>query len=352
MASNIKIKNIYYMLAYAYETLYESSYKSIELEEFSNIHDLLSSILIKGISAQVKRGLHRDYIIYSETLGSLRGKIDITSSVKEQTIISKKMVCQYDLFSEDTKLNQVLKATMMVLLRFGDVKTENKKALRKLLLYFHNVSEIDVYHIKWNTFNYHRNNAAYQMLINICYLVIKGLLLSTTEGKYKMAQFIDDQQMHRLYEKFVRGYYKREYPQISVSASYINWDLGEDDSKMFLPVMKTDITLSHGRKTLIIDTKYYGHIMQVNTMFNSASIISQNLYQIFTYVKNKDKYNTGDVSGMLLYAKTDELITPDNDYVMGGNRISVKTLNLDGAWEEIRRQLDNIAVPLMGNIDC
>jgi 5-methylcytosine-specific restriction enzyme subunit McrC len=347
MANNIRIKNIYYMLAYAYQTLNETGYKSIEAEEFKNIHDLLSSILIKGVSAQIKRGLHRDYISQTETLGSLRGKIDITSSIKQQTMMTRQLVCLYDLFSEDTKLNQILKSAMMLLLRHGDVKKENKKALRKLLLYFQNVSEIDPYYIKWSNVSYHRNNAAYQLLINICWLIIKGLLLTTEDGKHKMAQFLDDQQMHRLYEKFVLGYYKKEYPQFAASASYIDWNIGDEDSLMFLPVMKSDITLTNGSKTLIIDTKYYGHTMQTNPMFNSATIISQNLYQIFTYVKNKDKANTGNVSGLLLYAKTDEAITPDNDYVIGGNRISVKTLDLGGTWEDIRGQLDSIASALI-----
>lgn len=83
--------------------------------------------------------------------------------------------------------------------------------------------------------------------------------------------------------------------------------------------------------------------MQTNPLFNSTTIISQNLYQIFTYVKNKDKDNTGNVSGLLLYAKTDETITPDNDYGNGGNHIGAKTLDLGGTWEDIKIKLDCIA---------
>lgn len=347
MSDNIRIKNIYYMLAYAYQTLNEAGYKSVESEEFKNVHDLLSSIIIKGVSAQIKRGLHRDYALKTETLGSLKGKIDITSSVKQQTMMTRQMVCQYDLFSEDTHLNQILKFAMMLLLRHGDVKQNNKKTLRKILLYFGNVTDIDPCHVSWSAVSYHRNNATYKMLINICWLVIKGLLLTTDDGKYKMAQFLDDQQMHRLYEKFVLGYYKKEYPQFSTSASYIDWNIGDDDSKMFLPLMKSDITITYGLKTLIIDTKYYGHTMQSNAMFNSTTLISGNLYQIFTYVKNKDMANTGNVSGVLLYAKTDEAITPDNDYLMGGNRISVKTLDLSGNWGDIKTQLHCIAAFLI-----
>lgn len=81
-----------------------------------------------------------------------------------------------------------------------------------------------------------------------------------------------------------------------------------------------------GEKVLIIDTKYYGRTMQKNPQIDKSTPISANLYQIYTYVKNKDKHNSGNVSGVLLYAKTDEEITPDNDYNMSGNKISVKHL--------------------------
>ena len=48
------------------------------------------------------------------------------------------------------------------------------------------------------------------------------------------------------------------------------------------------------------------------------------------------------VSGMLLYAKTDEEIQPDSSYQMSGNQISVRTLDLNRPFDEIRAQLDEI----------
>lgn len=50
-----------------------------------------------------------------------------------------------------------------------------------------------------------------------------------------------------------------------------------------------------------------------------------------------------EVSGMLLYAKTDEGIQPNGVYQMSGNKISVKTLDLDQPFDEICAQLDAIA---------
>ena len=45
---------------------------------------------------------------------------------------------------------------------------------------------------------------------------------------------------------------------------------------------------------------------------------------------------------MLLYAKTDEEVYPDGVYQMSGNAISVRTLDLNRPFEEIRAQLDGI----------
>ena len=50
-----------------------------------------------------------------------------------------------------------------------------------------------------------------------------------------------------------------------------------------------------------------------------------------------------DVSGMLLYAKTDEEVDINKDYQMGGNRISVRTLDLGGEFSLIKAELDHIA---------
>ena len=186
------------------------------------------------------------------------------------------------------------------------------------------------------------------MLISICYLVVKGLLQTQSDGTTKLMDFIDEQRMHRLYEKFILEYYRKEYPHVSANASQISWQLDDDISAM-LPVMQTDIMLTYGEKTLIIDAKYYTHSTQIQ--YDRHSLHSGNMYQIFTYVKNKEVEladRPHEVSGMLLYAKTDEDIYPENVYRMSGNRIEVRTLNLDGDFASIKAQLDEIAERYFG----
>ena len=333
----IRIQNIYYMLAYAFQVLQERGYESCGTEEFENTADLLSAILVKGVSTQIKRGLGRTYIEETEPLSCLRGKISVTESMKQQTLMKQQLICTYDEFSVDSYMNRILKTTMELLLRY-DIPKARKKELRNMLLYFKEVNTIDVHSINLN-FRFHRNNQTYQMLMSNTRSRVKGLLQTSADGSVKLMQFLDEQRMCRLYEKFILEYYKKHYPQIKTSASQIGWAL-DDGIGIMLPIMQSDIMLAYGDRTLIIDAKYYGHTTQ--QQYNVNTLHSNNLYQIFTYVKNKAAAG-GEVSGMLLYARTDEEIQPDHTYMMSGNRISVKTLDLNCDFREITRQLNAIA---------
>lgn len=334
----IPIKNLYYMLSYAFQLLNEQGYKNLATEDFKNAGDLCAAILIRGISYQLKRGLGREYISETDTISAIRGKIEITESIKNQSMIRSQMVCTYDEFSVDSPLNRIIKSTVMLLLK-ADITTQRKKDLRKLMVYFADVSLVDVHSINWAV-NYNRNNQTYRLLITICHLVVKGLLQTKSDGSVKMMDFIDEQRMCRLYEKFILEYYRKHYyPQIKASASQIDWAL-DDGLGTMLPTMQSDIMLSCKDKTLIIDAKYYAHTTQVQ--YEVHTLHSNNLYQIFTYVKNKATKG-GEVSGMLLYAKTDEEIYPNNEYLMSGNKITVRTLDLNCDFEQIAAQLNGIA---------
>ena len=329
------------MLSYAYQTLREKEYESVASEDFDNIHDLFTAILIHGVNAQVKRGLHRDYIPKEESLSGLRGQIRISETIKRNTRPQCKLICVYDEFTENSPHNQVLKSVMMLLLRHGSVKDENRKALRKLLLYFAKVSDIHPAEIRWEILKYHRNNASYRMLIEVCRFTVEGLLITTEAGEHKLASWVNDEKMYQLYERFVLAFYKRHHPELSPCASHIDWDVTIAGKSEYLPTMKSDIILSSGAKSIIIDTKYYGRTMQKN--YERTTYISGNLYQIYTYVMNHSRGSSGNVSGVLLYAKTDEAITPDEDMIISGNRISVKTLDLNMNFSNISRQLAAIA---------
>lgn len=340
----IPVQNVYYMLSYAFRVLQEQGYQKLSVEKFHNTAELFAAILEKGVSIQLKRGLGRDYLPKTETISTLKGKLNISDSIKTQALMKKQMVCSYDDFSVNTEMNRILKSTMLLLLK-ADITPKRKKSLRKLMVFFSDVDTIDLHTVNWNQ-RYHRNNQSYQMLISICYLVFKGLLQTQSNGTMKLMDYLDEQRMCRLYEKFILEYYRQEHPKLSAQASQVEWQL-DDGLDDMLPKMQTDVTLTpkhNPSKVLIIDAKYYEHTTQ--SQYGANTLHSGNLYQIFTYVKNKEhqlKDYPHTVSGMLLYAKTDEAVVPENKtYFMSGNKIIVTNLDLNCDFSAIKKQLDDI----------
>lgn len=338
----IVIKNIYYMLSYAFQTLRQSTYDQVAVESFDSIHNLFAAILSKGIGLQLKQGLYREYMEQREELSVMRGKINMPGTIKTRLACRRVLTCNFDELSENNQLNQIVKTTVL-LLQNAKVKAVYKDELKKKLLFFSNVDTLELTSIKWPSIRFQRNSQTYRMLVGICQLMIEGMLLTTVKGGYKLAGFMDEQQMCRLYEKFILEYYSQHYPELSVSASRIPWSL-DDGFGSLLPVMQSDIHLQRKDTVLIIDAKYYSHTTQVQ--YDKHTLHSNNLYQIFTYVKNrhydfKDKPHV--VSGMLLYAKTEEEIQPDTVYQIHGSKISVKTLDLNVEFSKIAEQLDKIA---------
>ena len=341
----IRVQNVYYMLAYAFRILHEREYKDVATEDFENVTELLSAILCRGVSVQIKQGLCREYLANQEPLDSPRGKIEIGASIKSQTIRKKQLVCTYDEFSVDAKANRILKTTMELLL-LANISKERKKELRKLLLFFKDVTSLDKRCIDWNV-QYDRNNQTYRMLLAICKLVIKGLLQTDSAGNIRIKKYIDDQSAATLYEKFILAYFRREHSDLKAYSPQIAWQV-DDGFGDRLPTMQSDIVISNPKtkKTLIIDAKHYAHNMQSKADFSARTIYSAHLYQIFAYVKNWKAEPGETVSGMLLYAGTDDEIQPNHQYLITGNQISVRTLDLNCDFSMIAATLDGIAASI------
>lgn len=346
---SILIKNIYYMLSYAFQILKQSNYDAVASERFDHAQDLFAAILSKGIAQQLKQGLYREYIAKKETLSVMRGKLDMPETMRNRIQHRQKLACEFDELSENNLLNQILKTTVHYLLMDDGVDGSRKAALKKLLVFFDGIELLKPSEIQWSRIYYQRGNKNYELLINICYFVLDGMLQTTEKGEYRMAAF-PDEHMSRLYEKFILEYYRQHHTYLSeVKAGQVKWNLAGDNSESMtrlLPVMQTDIMLRLKEKILIIDAKYYGRILQ--KQFDKYTLHTGNIYQIFSYVKNQDKDNTGNVAGILLYAKTDEDITPDCMFNMGGNQIGAKTLDLNKEFSLIAAQLDKLAEDFFG----
>ena len=331
------------MLSYVFRELRLENYSNLATEDFDNIHNLFAAILVNGIGWQLKHGLYREYVGCTEDITVARGRIVMPQTIHNILARKRTLTCEYDELTENNLLNRILKTTVLLLLRSEDVNVKFKDSLKKEILFFSGVDTIaEPETIRWSSIHFYRVNQSYQILIAICQLVIEGLLLTTDSGKYRLANFIDNRKIETLYEKFIFEFYKKECKQVEVRAPQIDWALDpQNETEELLPKMQTDIVLSQGDKTLIIDAKFKFQTTQTNR-FGSHSLHSHNLYQIFSYVKNEACNTTNQVYGMLLYAATDDGMMLNHKYQMSGNQIWVKTLDLYREFKDISQDLKQI----------
>src|SRR5699024_3910118 len=125
----------------------------------------------------------------------MRGKLNINGTIRNQLQRKKNLSCEYDELSVNNIFNQILKTTTAVLIRDSGVKAEHKADLKKAILFFDDVDTIEPSEIRWDRLHYQRTNKNYEMLMNVCYFVLDGMLQTTEKGKYKMRTF-SDEHMH------------------------------------------------------------------------------------------------------------------------------------------------------------
>jgi 5-methylcytosine-specific restriction enzyme subunit McrC len=145
--------------------------------------------------------------------------------------------------------------------------------------------------------------------------------------------------MARLFESFVRNFYKIEQSEFSVKREDIKWNFvteNEIDLRM-LPKMSTDISLVSSSRKIIIDTKFYKEAL--GSRFTQEKINSSHLYQLFSYLKNQesDLEITKTCEGVLLYpsAGSDFKFS----YRYQNHKIRVLSINLNQDWFDIKRDL-------------
>lgn len=342
-SNHILIRNIYYMLAYAFSDLRKQDYQLVGGEDFEHISDLMAEILTNSTSFLLKRGLYREYITSHQSLPTLRGKLDVVRSARNLAVGKQLLECEVDDLSENNIFNQIIKTGLVLLAQDKDVSKPRRDAIKKVLPFFSTIDMLNPSAIPWTTVRYQRSNRLYELPVHICAYVINRTLIDPNKEKQKLMMF-SEENFNRLYEKFVLEYYRRHHPELKANADVIDWnfDTAQSIGWEYLPKMITDITLHKGEKTLIIDTKFYSQILR--SKFDKYTYNSNNFYQISAYIANMDVHHTGNVSGMLLYAQTDNESIPDSEFQIRGSesKIYVRTLDLNQDFANIRERLEDI----------
>ena len=85
--------------------------------------------------------------------------------------------------------------------------------------------------------------------------------------------------------------------------------------------------------------KYYSKTL--TSFFGKYKIQSPHLYQIYSYLKNKEKdFGWESCEGLILYPTINE--NHDYNYTLSCHKIKIHTVNLNDDWENIHNELLSI----------
>jgi 5-methylcytosine-specific restriction enzyme subunit McrC len=340
----IPIENIYYLLCYAWNKLEEKERVNVSVDDKTELLDLFAKILINGTKILLKRGIDGSYIDFTDDIAGVKGKVQISQTLKSNLLFKQRTICTFDTFSSNILTNQILVSTIYSLSRTKGLDKDLKKELITLQRMFSGIELIQINKSHFSKIKLNRNNRFYGFLMNVCQIIYENTLPSEEQGNYKFTDFTrDERKMNQLFEAFIRNFYRIEQNKYNiVKKETINWlfECDEVDSFQFVPKMETDITLENNSEKIIIDAKYYRETMIIN--YDKEKIKSNNLYQLFSYLLNQEDNTpkTINAKGILLYPTIEK--DYDLQYKYKTHTIEIRTINLNSNWQLISNRLKEI----------
>lgn len=339
----IPIENIYYLLCYAWNKLEEKDKVSVSIDDKTDLLDLFAKVLINATRILLKRGIDKSYIDHTSEIIGVKGKLEMSNTLKQNSLLKQKTICTFDEFSANILSNQILISTIARLAKTKGLDNESKTHLWSLLKMFSGIEQIELKAQSFQQVKINRNNRFYGFVISICQIIYESTLPSENVGDYTFVDFTkDEKKMNQLFEGFLRNFYRIEQSKFkSVKREVIKWKfLNNEDSSQYLPQMETDITLENDVDKIIIDAKYYSETMAVN--YQKEKIKSANLYQLFSYLLNQQNGDTKTkrATGILLYPTIEKEYNLKFRYE--DHDIHIRTINLNTSWKNISARLKQI----------
>ena len=331
---DIPLRNIYYILSYAWKYFKPGDLSKVDAKDFKNEAEFFAEIFDMTLAKYLKKGLYRDYVVQSDSLQTIKGKVDFNASMKLLGSGLKQLECIYDDYTANNGVNQLIFATSHTLLK-SEISKDQAKSIKRKLVYFNNVSLLRADKTLISSVKSVRGNHTLNFLINISKYIQSNLGFNQANGKYDLNNFVQ-KGMGLVFENFVYNFYLTKFPAYQVrNGEHIKWD--SDDQDGLYPTMKTDITIRKNDIVLVIDAKYYKSMFNYHYLSpDKPKFISQNIYQLYTYLSNF-KDDNRRIEGMLLYPNTTATIR--NERLISGKKMMIYNINLNQDWKDIESEM-------------
>lgn len=260
-ALRIAKRNLREMLGYAMGAKVRHIGVASQRLEDAPISELVIELFAKELLEQLKQGVHHSYQERQESLGVLRGRLELGRHLRENYARRDRFAVRHESFEPDTKLNRVLKAACLSANKLTR-SHKNKQTLSECLLSLDEVCAVEPQQLGWESLVLDRGNARFERALLMAKMLLQGLTPSGQRGGDEVFALLYE--MDSLYERFVAGFIKREVIPALPESEGEGWKLvtqGGKPAQYVFPDAKTahlkpDLMLRHGEQCLVMDTKW------------------------------------------------------------------------------------------------
>ncbi len=306
-------------------------------------HDLFAGIarlLAYTVELAIGRGVQHGYVDRRERLVALRGRVDLAEQLRHPWMPIPAS-CRYDDYTADTKLNQLIRATLARVLRMPGVPGITRRMLMLQLSALEQVSPEEP-DLQWaDRWQPSRFDHRYLPAVRLSALLLRRLMLSEAAGSTRSCSFLVD--MNQLFERFIEEGLRRRLQAAGDRIRVVGQDQRNLDLEGRL-MIRPDVVVRRGAATMfVLDAKYI--------LADDGTAHVDHHYQLLSYAI---RHGIKDVA--LVYVRDPSRAVPSLDLVAtirnAGVRIHSWALDLSQRPEHIESGMEALAARVLRLSSC
>ena len=226
----------------------------------------------------------RRYVEYEDDLSALRGRLNVGRQFTRHAVNPSRLACRFDVFSEDTALNRIMKAAVVHLSRMSR-SSANQQRLHELAFVYADIAEISPSALRWDEVTIDRTNRRWQELLDMARLFLLNRYQTTTGGTDQGTALLFE--MNTLFEEYIGRLISRTLAGTDLTVSLQGgrlFCLSADTSERGLFQTRPDILIRRaGTVTHVIDTKWKRISSRIDDPKQGVS--QSDVYQMMAYAQ-------------------------------------------------------------------
>ncbi|TVQ28518.1 MAG: hypothetical protein EA370_16455 [Wenzhouxiangella sp.] len=242
--------------------------------------DLFIRHFAQLLERQLQQGMMRDYRDIEETLGQVRGRIDVLLQQRENLFKPQRIACRFSELIADIPVNRLLHSTIQLVCSLA-TSPILKQRLRSLRTRFAGVQPLAPHERGPRSSDLNRMQRRYAGIVDLAHLFLDGQFLDPRSGQHRAFSLLFD--MNRLFERYtaslLRPIARRQGLRLVEQGP--RRYLGHDETGRGRLLMRPDIALldPDGRPIIIVDTKW----KRLEGNDPMAGLSPADLYQMASY---------------------------------------------------------------------